>query len=428
MTEKAINEYYQANQSKFSSAAQVKLEYIEIQQKALADNIEISEQDLFEAYEEEAERYQTQELRQADHILFKLSEDATDDDVELAFEKAQLAIDRLADGDEFGLIANDLSDDKLATKNNGNLGLLSRTDIDNPEFVTKLFNMGLGQTSDAIRTKLGVQIVKLGEIVASTQKSFEQVKSQIEGELRAQHAQTEFVQQAELLQELSYEYEDNLEKAAETLEVEVKLTEWLNSDSFSGIAAHPKVRVMAFSDEVLNKRYNSDLIELDDGHVVVIRVVEHQEAQIQSLDIVSPQIEAVIAKQTASQGAVNLGNQLISQLQMGDKVLADVAKTFDTDLMSATAVKRDERSVAKYILQHAFEIKGSDTETYSGAVTSDDGFVVIRLNTIEQPEDNVELSVSDWVEVQGQYGRREMNSMLKALRETRDVTLYPENL
>ena len=69
VSEQAIETHYQANLNQFSSQPRVKLEYIEIKQQAIADNLQISEQDLLDAYNNEPQRYRSQELRQAQHIL-----------------------------------------------------------------------------------------------------------------------------------------------------------------------------------------------------------------------------------------------------------------------------------------------------------------------------------------------------------------------
>jgi len=427
VSEQAIQDYYQANQSQFSSAAKVKLEYLAIQQQSLAEGFEISEQDLKDEYDNEPQRYRTQELRHASHILFKLNEQATDLQIEQAFEKAQQAVQRLDDGEDFGLIASTLSEDNFADKNNGALGLLSRTDIDNPEFINKLFSMDSGETSDPIRTKLGVQIIKLGEIVKPVQRTFDEVKAQINSEMRSQLAQTEFVRRAEMLQELSYEFPDNLDKAAEALELNVQSTDWIQSDSGDGIAQNAKVRASAFSEDALMNRYNSDLIEIDEGYVAVIRVVEHEPEQVQDLHEVSAHIKAILASRLAIQQAETMGYSLLEKLKAGEISMQQAAD--GADIIQETSVQRNSQSPDQQILKFVFTVKAAASEqpVYAGTMV-DSEYVLIQLNSVEKPEADATLNASQWITLQGQYGRREMNSMLKALRETKQVKLFTENL
>ena len=430
VSEQAIEKYYQANLNQFSSKPRVKLQYIEIKQDSIAQELIISEQDLLTAYDNEPQRYRTQELRQAQHILFKLDEDASEDAVTLAFDKAQQALDRLADGESFASVAAALSEDTFSADNDGDMGLLSRTDIDNPVFMEKLFSMETGQVSDALRTKLGVQIIRLAEVVASQQKSFDQVSVQIDSEMRAQSAQTEFVSQAQTLEELSYEFDDNLDKAAEVLELAVKSTDWLDADSIEGIAQYPKIRALAFSEQVLNERINSDLIELDEGHVVVIRVSDHQEQQTQSLAIVRDQIKATLAHQLAAQQATQTGAAALLKIKSGEQQFEDIATELNADIITAGSVKRNSDTVPAYVLQHVFVIKHSNNEqvVFSGAATEDSGYMLVRLNSVDYPEVDTTISPREWITLQGQYGRREMNAMVQSLREMREVILYSENL
>ena len=430
VSEQAIETHYQANLNQFSSQPRVKLEYIEIKQQSIADSLQISEQDLLDAYNNEPQRYRSQELRQAQHILFKLSEDATDEAVTLAFEQAQQAVDRLADGESFGSVAADLSADTFSAANNGDLGLLSRTDIDNPVFIEKLFSMQTGQVSDALRTKLGVQLIKLGEVVTPQQKSFAEVSAQIDAELRAQTAQTEFVSQAQTLEELSYEFADNLDKSAEALALAVKTTDWLEADSVGGLADYPKIRAVAFSEQVLTERINSDLLELDEGHVVVIRVLDYQEQQTQSLATVREQIEATLAQQLAVQQAVEIGETSLLKIKSGEHQFADIAAGLNAEIIAIGPVKRDSDSVPAHVLQQAFVTKYANHEqpVFSGMLTADSSYLIMRLNSVAQAEVDATLSASEWITLQGHYGRREMNAMVQSLREMREVVLYSENL
>lgn len=430
VTEQAIEKYYQANLTQYSTKPKVKLEYIEIEQQAIAQQIQISEQALLDAYDSERQRYRTQELRQAQHILFKLAESASEEAVAIAFDKAQQAIDRLAKDESFGALAAELSEDKFSADNDGDMGLLSRTDIDNPVFVDKLFSMETGQVSAALRTKLGVQIIKLNKIIAPQQKSFAQVKIQIDGELRAQSAQAEFVSQAQTLEELSYEFDDNLEKAAQALELDVQTTDWFDADSSEGLAAFAKVRALAFSEQQLVDGLNSDLIELDEGHVVVIRVLEHQQQQTQSLSAVRDQIKTRLAQQLATQQANQIGEISLAKIKSGENQFEEIAVGLNSEIITVESAKRDAEDVPADVLHHAFIIKHSDNDqrVFSGTPTSDAGYLIVRLNMVDYPELDVTLTPSEWITLQGLYGRREMDAMVKSLREMHEVILYSENL
>ena len=423
--------YYESKKSEFKTAAKVKLEYIEILQQQTADSLEFGEDELLAVYQDEPDRYRSAELRKASHILFKLDENANEQQVETAFTKANDAAKRIKSGEEFSVVANELSEDSVSAKQGGNLGFLSRTDIDNPAFIEKLFSMQVTNTSEPIRTSLGVQIIRLEEIAPSKLKPFAEVRTRIENELRSQAAEQEFIKRVERLQELSYEHEDTLSVAAENLDVSVGDTDWISTPTGSGIGSYAKVISAAFSDDVLNKRYNSELLELAEGHVAVIRVIDHQDAAIQSLEEVADSIQAILVHKKGVEQSLQKGKELIADLQNNVYQIEDAAKEKGMDLKSTAELLRDDKSVPEDVLAHVFTLPVPKNEqpVFDGFQSRDGRYIVIQLNKVVNLQDaSAAIEQAEWISTQGKYGRREMSAMLKALRETGDVEVFTEHL
>ena len=431
VSESEIAAYYEANALTFETPARVKLEYIEIKQDQIADSIEYSEEELLALYEDEPERYRTAELRDARHILFKLKENAGDDEIEEVFANANEVMDRINAGEEFAALASEFSEDKVSSANGGRLGFLSRTDIDNPEFVDKLFSMEVGQVSGPVRTKLGVQIVKLEEINPSKQKSFEEVRTQVANALKSEAAEQEFVKQAELLQELSYESEDSLDSAAEALGMTVQTSDWISSAGGAGIGEHTKVVTAAFSNDVLVQGFNSELLELAEGQVAVIRVLEHEEAETRPIGEVSESIVAILKHKNRMEASFKLGEKLVDELKVSPDRLKEVVADNQFTLETPGALLRDDDSVPGEILAYAFKmpVPANGQPVLDGFQTKDGKYVVVRLNQLEEMEEPAaKLEATEWISLQGKYGRREMSAMVKALRELRDVEIFPDQL
>ena len=429
VTDKEIEEYYQANQDSFQTPAQVKLDYIEIDQNKISSELEFDEEELLTIYEENKSQYQTEELRKARHILFKLPDNATDEQVDAALSRGQIAMERISAGEKFSDVARDISEDQFTSKNGGDLGYLARNDIDNPEFIQKLFSMDVGESSHSMRTSLGVQIVKVEDITPPRQKSFEEARTFIENNLRAEVSSKEFSEQAQTLEELAYENEDSLQVPAEILDVEVQSPDWVSSQGTEGIAAFPMVIKAAFSEDVLDNRYNSELLELHDGHVAIVRVSDYKEPQIKPLDEVSDMVRQVLFASKARQHVASVGQNAVNQLRSNSDKVDEIISASSTQLVSPGAVYRDDESVPSEIIEHVFTMK-----TPSEAEISVDGlqlitgdYVVILLNAVEG-EEGGPVKQSHWIDLQSNYGQRERTATIKALRETADVRVYPENL
>ncbi len=294
VTDSDISEYYQANKQSFRTLPRVKLEYLEVAQKDIGYALLFSDDEILFSYEDDPGRYQTPELRKASHILLKLSGDASEDQVNTALSKLESAVKRINDGEDFAAVAKEISEDSFSAKKGGSLGFVSRTDIDNPAFVKNLFTMQKGEMSAPVRTSLGVQLIKLEDITASKTKPLEQVSAQIENELRADASDKEYIELTEKLSNLSYVNEDNLQAAADELGMQVQTSDWIVGAEVEGIASYPSVVSAAFSAELLNKGVNSSLMEVADGRAVVVRVLEHEPSQIQSLAEVTDKIKVTV--------------------------------------------------------------------------------------------------------------------------------------
>ncbi len=430
VTDSDVSEYYQANKQSFKTLERVKLEYIEIKQKDIEATLTFSDDEIQSSYDDDPSRYQTPELRKASHILLKLADDASEEQVASALSKLQTAADRIGDGEQFATIAKEMSEDSFSAKNGGDLGFITRTDIDNPVFVQKLFSMQKGDVSAPVRTSLGVQLIKLDDITAPETKPFEQVRSQIENELRADAADKEYIERIEKLSNLTYVNEDNLQVAAEELNMEVQTSDWIVGAELEGIASYPSIVSAAFSDEVLNKGLNSALTEVADGRALVVRVLEHEPAEVQPLEDVADKIKATVISIKAREQLVAQGTDAIDKLNNDSSNIDDVLKQLNVPLKTAGALLRDDESVPSEIVEHVFSLSSANSYPVFDGVELDNGqFAVIKLNDIVAvAESEAKVEAAEWISVQGEYGRREMQAMLKALRETGDVNVFTENL
>ena len=423
-----VTAYYEAHKEEFKTPDKVKLEYVEILQQDVADSIDFSEDEIQQAYEDDPDRFRSAELRKASHILFKLPEQASEQEIAQAFAQANDVAAQIKAGKSFADAAQEFSEDAISAAKGGELGFLSRTDFDNPEFMDKLFAMQVDAVSEPVKTRLGVQIIRLSEITPSKLKPFSEVRARVENELRSSEAEKEFIKRAERLQELSYENEDNLTVTADNLDVEIKTTDWVSATTNEGITSFQQVISAAFSEDVLNKRYNSELLELADGQVAVIRVVEFQEAKIQAEDAVADSIRGLLAQQKSAEQSAKQGLALVGKLKNAVNDFAAVASEHGHSVESSGELLRDDNSLAPQILSHVFSMPApeDDQPVIDGIQLSDGRYAVVRLNRLVEPKSTIEQS--EWISMQGKYGRREMTAMLKALRENGDVRINAENM
>ena len=430
----AIDNYYQKNQGRFQAPAQVKLDYIEIDQQVIADAMSFSEEQLLETYQQDPQSYRTDELREAKHILFKVPEEASEEQRKAIAELAASALVELKSGIAFATVAQQYSEDTISASNGGDLGFISRMDIDNPVFIDSLFSMKAGQVSPILSTKLGLQIVQLSSVKAPEMVPFEKVRNRIANEVRAQRSAQKFASLADRLQELSYEAENQLESVAEALGLELKSSSWQSAESANGFAAKKKVMDMAFSEEVLIKGFNSELIETDDGQVAVLRVSEHRPAAVLSLSEVEPNIRQMLSVELAAELNAETTDSLMQAMAANPKQsavkLKRLATAHQSSFETVEKLRRDDASVPPVFVTQAFQmpLPNVDDFSFSTVALSDGSHALIRLHHNGSDAENTKVDQAEWIAQQTGYGQRELNAIAKALRETGDVQIFSDSL
>ena len=103
-------------------------------------------------------------------------------------------------------------------------------------------------------------------------------------ELRQQKAENRFYEISQNLANIAYEHPDSLEPVAKALSAPIQESGWFSRKGGEGIAANPKVIGGAFAEDLLKRGLNSEPIELEHGHVAVIRVKGHRDATPRSLE------------------------------------------------------------------------------------------------------------------------------------------------
>ena len=92
--------------------------------------------------------------------------------------KAEKALNRLRTGDDFGIVAAEMSNDPEAAKTKGDLGWLSKGQY-LPMFEETFFSLEPGQTSTVIESPMGFHIFKVTGTKPAGQESFENMKVDI---------------------------------------------------------------------------------------------------------------------------------------------------------------------------------------------------------------------------------------------------------
>ena len=384
ITDQDIEDYYASHSDAFMTAERVKVQYLELDVSTLDPGIGIDEQTVQELYNEQAAKYVTPEERHARHILVRLLPDADEAATAAALEKAQGIVARLDAGESFEDLAKELSDDPGSAANGGDLGFFGRG-VMAPEFETAVFELQQGERSQAVKTPFGFHIIELVEIKPEVATPLAEVRDQLVDQLLAEARADIFYERSETLSSLTFEQPDSLQGAAAALELDIRESDWISRKGGTGIASNSAIVETAFSEDVLLNGNNSAAIEIAPDHVVVMRMLEHQQAAQQPLEEVRAVVEQLTRDEQARALAEARGKELLASLTAGETTLDAITKADEITLASTELIQRNASEPAREIVNAAFSLQtpGEGETVYDGHATRSGDYVIIALQQVK---------------------------------------------
>ena len=150
----------------------------------VAPKVQITDEDVRARYDQMARRTEQVQAVKLSHMLFKLPEHATEQQIAEAKDKASKAIGRVKGGEEFAKVAATESDDDSTKTTGGELGWFQRGSMANPDWEPVVFAMDKGDVRGPVSGPQGFHVFQVTEIKRSDLKPFPEMKDQLQRELR----------------------------------------------------------------------------------------------------------------------------------------------------------------------------------------------------------------------------------------------------
>lgn len=421
----AVKKYYDGHPREFEIPERVKVNYLVLSVNSLMSRVKLDEAELKQYYESHRAQYRTAEARRASHILISVDASAGAD----ARKKAQARAEKiykevLANPENFAALAKKYSQDPGSAANGGDLGFVGRDTMkDVPEFEAALFKLKKGEISPPIATKYGFHIIRLTAIEPAKGKTFEEVRGQIEQELRKQRAGRRFAELADRFNNIVYEQFESLKPAAELLDGKIEESGWITrTRAEPAVLNNPRVREAAFSQDVLKERRNSEVIEVGPNTLVAIHLVEHSPAKARPFAEVQPDIEKLLRHRAAGQRAVKAGRAELEDLQQGKSVTVDWGKP---ELVSIT----QHKDLSGEIVRQAFLVDPEKLPAYAGVENPKGGFTLLRVSRVV-PAENIAPDKRKAFQdaLQQVLAQRERAAYLASIKKSTDIQINRERM
>jgi peptidyl-prolyl cis-trans isomerase D len=414
-TDADLEAYYKSHQARYMAPEAAKIEYVVLDLDSVKKNVTINEQELRTYYDQNAPTMGTVEERRASHILINAAKDAPADERAKAQAKAtELLVELRKSPDSFADVARKSSQDDVSAKEGGDLGFFqSKKGID-PAISKATFALAkVGDVSDVVESDFGYHIVRLTGIKPADVPAFDKVRAQLEEQLRTQQAQRQFAEQAEAFTNGVYEQSDALAPVAEKLKLKVQTADNVTRTPVPGATGpltNPKFLNALFSNDALEKKHNTEAVDLGSSQLVSGRVVQYTAAHAKPFAEVR---DAVRAAYVADKGA-EMARQ---QGQARVKTLTDQPATA-SQMPAAIVLARDAtQNQPQPVVDAVLRADPAKLPAVVGVDLGAAGYAVVRVEKVmPAAEHNAEVLTQGRQRYDQLWTMAEANQYLEALK------------
>ncbi len=416
----AIKNYYDTNKTEFQVAEQARLEYVTLSLDAIAAQTDATAEEVKQFYEQNLKQYAKGEERQASHILITADTQASAEQKQAARAKAEQLLKQVKQNPaSFAEVAKKNSQDPGSAAKGGDLGFFPRGAMVKP-FDDAVFRMKPGDIEGLVESQFGFHIIRL---TAAKGHGFDDVRKQVELDLKRQKAGKKFAELAEELNNKVFEQGDSLKPAADAMKLGIQTSGWVSrAGGDNKLLNSPKLMQAVFADDAVKNKRNTEVVDVGNNTLVSARVIEYKASTVRPLDEVRAAIVKRLTRQQAAQLAAKQGRELLAKLKQGDagEVSWGAAKM---------ATRENAQGYAGPAVAEIFRADGGKLPAYAGVETPQGGYVLMKITRV------VDADVTDAAkrkaaadELRQLVAQEELNAYVASLKLKADVKIQQDRL
>jgi peptidyl-prolyl cis-trans isomerase D len=378
-TDAELQAFYKENPQLFQAPEQANIEYVVLDLASVQKGITVNEADLKTYYEQNAGRVSGgPEERRASHILVAMPKGAAPADKEKAKARAdELLAQVKKNPDSFADVAKKNSQDPGSAANGGDLDFFTRGAMAKP-FEDAVFGMkNKGEIVGPVETEFGYHIIKLTDIKVPKQRTFEEVKPELETELRKQQAQKKYAEAAEAFSNGVYEQSDSLKPVADKLKLEIHTAPAVTrtpQPGAVGALANPRFLQALFQPDATERKRNTEAVEFGPNQMVSGRVAQYSPARTRPFE----EVKAMVRERIVATKAAELARK------EGEAKLAEwKANPAGAQLPESVTVSRVEAGkLPRPVVESALRADASKLPALVGVDLGPEGYAIVKVNKV----------------------------------------------
>ena len=368
----ALAQYFEERKNLFRAPEFRKVLTLTVSPTEAARWLTVSDADARAFYQQQKARFETSERRQIQQIVFPNPADA------------RAAADRLKGGITFDALAAE----RGLKPADFDLGLLSKSDIQDNAVAEAAFALKAGETSEPLEGRFGPVLVHVVRVEPGSQRSFDEVAPQIKREIALQRGRTEMLALHDKIED-ELAAGQNLTEIAQKLGLSVNVLEAVDRSGrdpagapVAGLPTGIDVVASAFSSDV---GVENEPLQLPGGGYVWYEVAGITPSRERTFEEMKDRVEAQWRDEQLAERLQAKANELADRINRGAP-FAEVAAAENLKTETASGLKRNKSSEALSagLIESVFRIGKGTTSTGPGQNAADR--VVFRVTDVSVPK------------------------------------------
>jgi peptidyl-prolyl cis-trans isomerase D len=307
--EDELKKFYERNKDSLKEPLRLKIEYLSYPFDRFNAGVQVSDKEIEEYYQaNQSAKFRKPKEVKVRYILLRPKPDADANQKDALRARAEAIVKEARAGKDFAQLAKRDSDDTSATKG-GDLGWMTQGQL--PPQLAPIFELEKGKVSDVIESPMGFQIVKIEGTKAEKTPTLKEATPEITANLKTEKAKREAGKIAERDRDKALSAGDFGALAKES-GATLGVTPWLASGEVAPeIGQNQEFYKSAFS---LGAKELSSIISGSHAYYL-LRIKERKEPSVPPLADVRAPIERRLRESKAYELALQKGNSLLDQLK-----------------------------------------------------------------------------------------------------------------